>query len=66
MIGNKNMQVFGPGKNALFHSSTPFSQKGEGLASFFGSLFLKALPFLTKTVKKVASSDVVKILEKIC
>ena len=64
MIGNKNIKVFGPGKSAFSHSSTPVYQKGEGLASFFSSLFRKALPFLTKTVKKVASSNVVKDIGK--
>lgn len=50
--------VFGPRLDAP--RGGVLVQKGEGFASFFSNLFRRVVPFASKTLKKVASSNVVK------
>ena len=38
--------------------------RGEGLGSMFGSIFRKIIPFASKAVKKIASSQIVKDVGK--
>ena len=67
MLYNKNFKAFGPIKSNLSYTSGPVYQRGEGIGSFFSNIFKKIIPFASKavkkiapTVKKIASSDIVK------
>ena len=56
-------QIFGPsaiGGTINDIREHQIYQHGEGIGSFFSSLFRKFLPAAAKTVKKIASSDIVK------
>lgn len=65
MIGNKNFKVFGPRSSNLSHFSGPAYQRGEGIASILSNIFKKIVPsFASKTIKKIASSDIAKDVTK--
>ena len=60
MIRNNKVRLFGPLKSNVSHLDAPYSQRGEGIASFFTGLFKKAIPFASKAIKSLASSNIVK------
>ena len=56
-------QIFGPsnvGGTLADSRERQLYMTGEGLGSFFGSLFRKIIPAATKTIKKIAGSKIVK------
>ena len=63
--------IFGPSSNGgtlymrgeglpLNHPHAALFMRGEGLGSFFGSIFRRIAPLATKAVKKVASSKILR------
>ena len=60
MIRNNKVRLFGPLKPSVSHLEAPYYQRGEGIASFLGSLFKKAIPLAGKAIKSLAFSSIVK------
>ena len=59
----RQSDIFGPSSTggAINHASQrQLYQEGEGIGSFFGSIFRKLIPFATKAAKTVAGSSLAK------
>ena len=59
----RQSDIFGPSSTggAINHARQwQLYQEGEGIGSFFGSIFRKLIPFATKAAKTVAGSSLVK------
>ena len=59
----RKSDIFGPSSTggAINHASQrQLYQEGEGIGSFFGSIFRKLIPFATKAAKTVAGSSLAK------
>ena len=56
-------QIFGPsmtGGSVADSQDRELYMRGEGIGSFFSSIFRKILPAATKTIKKIAGSQIVR------
>jgi hypothetical protein len=59
----RKSDIFGPSSTGgrINHAGQrDVYQEGEGIGSFFSSIFRKLIPFVTKTAKTVAGSSIVK------
>ena len=59
----RKIDIFGPsntGGSMRHVSQRELYQEGEGIGSFFSSIFRKLMPFATKAVKTVAGSSIAK------
>ena len=59
----RKSDIFGPSSTGgrINHAGQrDVYQEGEGIGSFFSSIFRKLIPFVTKTAKTVAGSSLVK------
>ena len=59
----RKSDIFGPSSTGgrINHAGQrDVYQEGEGIGSFFSSIFRKLIPFVTKTAKNVAGSSLVK------
>ena len=64
----RQSDIFGPSSTggAINHArQRQLYQEGEGIGSFFGSIFRKLIPFATKAAKTVAGSSLVKETGKV-
>ena len=64
----RKSDIFGPSSTggAINHArQRELYQEGEGIGSFFSSIFRKLIPFATKAAKTVAGSSLVKETGKV-